>query len=387
MRGFAVTLLIWLSSLTASSQPLSLSGYLKDMQGFYYLENPVNVGGSSLDWSTYNLIHHRLNLDWQPIEALHVEVGMRNRLMSGPLISTVPGYAASFESDAGIMDLSWNLVTKPRFFLNTTLDRLFVEYTWRQFQLKVGRQRINWGINLVWNPNDLFNAFSFTDFDYEERPGSDAILFTWYPSGSSSLDVVAQTDSSHSLTLATRYVFNWHDWDIQVLSGKMADDAVIGGGCTGAIDRVSLRAEGSVFIPLKQGFSTSVSATLSADYTLENALFLHAAYLYTSLGGSGSGGVSVLNPSNQLSAKRLSLGKHELFAQASYPFNPLLNASGACLFNPVDGSVYLSPSLSISLHDNLELLLTAQCLLGEPGSEYGYLGNTWAGFGRLKWSY
>lgn len=387
MRRTAVILLIWLSGLTAGGQTLSLSGYVKDMQGFYYLENPINVDGNSLEWTTYNLVHHRLNLDWQPLDGLHLEAGLRNRLMSGPLLKDATLYATAMEADKGLVDLSWNLAAKPGYFLNSTLDRLFLEYTWGAFQVRLGRQRINWGVNLVWNPNDLFNAFSFTDFDYEERPGSDALLCTWYPTGSSSLDVVAQTDSSHALTLASRYVFNWRDWDIQVLAGKVADDAVIGGGWSGAWGAVALRGESSLFVPLHAGASTALSATLSADHTLSNSLYVHAAYLFNSLGGSNTGGLSLLNPTYTLSAKRLSMGKHELFAQAAYPLSPLFNLSAACLFNPDDGSAYLSPSLSISLHDNLELLLTAQCLLGEPGSEYGYLGNTWAGFGRLKWSY
>jgi hypothetical protein len=39
------------------------------------------------------------------------------------------------------------------------------------------------------------------------------------------------------------------------------------------------------------------------------------------------------------------------------------------------------------LHDNLELMLTAQIMMGDAGSEYGFLGNTYAGFARLRWSF
>ncbi|MEZ4983057.1 MAG: hypothetical protein R2769_16025 [Saprospiraceae bacterium] len=60
------------------------------------------------------------------------------------------------------------------------LDRLFVQYTYKQFEARLGRQRINWGISTIWNPNDIFNAYNFSDFDYEERPGSDAMLLKYY---------------------------------------------------------------------------------------------------------------------------------------------------------------------------------------------------------------
>ena len=32
-----------------------------------------------------------------------------------------------------------------------------------KLQLRVGRQRINWGINTTWNPNDIFNSYNIYD--------------------------------------------------------------------------------------------------------------------------------------------------------------------------------------------------------------------------------
>ena len=74
---------------------------------------------------------------------------------------------------------------------NTTIDRVFLEYNKNDWEVRVGRQRINWGINLAWNPNDVFNAYSFFDFDYEERPGSDAIRIRKYTGIASSVELAA----------------------------------------------------------------------------------------------------------------------------------------------------------------------------------------------------
>ena len=170
--------------------------------------------------------------------------------------------------------------------------------------------------NLVWNPNDLFNAFSYIDFDYEERPGSDAILFTWYTSGTSSLDVALKSDKYGNTTAAARYLFNILDYDIQFIGGKNANDFLLGGGWSGSIGDVSFRGEGSYFTPLagKERISkNAVSATVSADYTFKNSLFIHSAFLFNSSGTTVSGsGISLLNPTNNLSAKNLSMGKYEL---------------------------------------------------------------------------
>ncbi|MCG8318265.1 MAG: hypothetical protein MI921_02070 [Cytophagales bacterium] len=50
----------------------------------------------------------------------------------------------------------------------------------------IGKHRINWGKSYVWNPNDVFNAYSFFDFDYEERRGTDALLIKYTTSPFSS---------------------------------------------------------------------------------------------------------------------------------------------------------------------------------------------------------
>ena len=58
--------------------------------------------------------------------------------------------------------------------------------------MRIGRQRINWGVNLAWNPNDLFNAYSLIDFDYQERSGVDAIRFQYYTGEMSSIEFAIQ---------------------------------------------------------------------------------------------------------------------------------------------------------------------------------------------------
>jgi len=374
------------------AQKVTLSGYIKDMQGLYYLENPlILTSRKTFQSTTYNQFHNRINLEWQVASNLRMELGVRNRITAGKLVGDIPGYAALFEADNGLIDLSWNLAEKQNWFMNTSIDRFYIDYTLKNFQLRAGRQRINWGINLVWNPNDLFNAFSYIDFDYEERPGSDAILFTWYSSGSSSLDLAMKSDSSGNHTIAARYLFNFHDYDIQFIGGKNGDDFVLGGGWSGSIKDVSFRGEGSLFTPLYgkvKSSNTSVSATISADYTFKNSLFIHSAFLFNSSGSTKPGnGISLLNPNNNLSAKNLSVGKYEVFGQISYPVNPIFAINLAGMLNPSDGSSYLGPTATISLQDNLELMLTAQLMLGETGSEYGNMGNMYAGFGRLRWSF
>jgi hypothetical protein len=229
------------------------------------------------------------------------------------------------------------------------------------------------------------------DFDYEERPGSDAISFTWYSSSFSSLDAVFKIDKDYKTTIAARYLFNLKQYDIQVLGGQYGDDIVIGGGWSGDIKNVSFRGEASFFVSAfdkNDRDKAALSATVSADYTFNNSLYLHGAFLFNSMGTTKKeGGMSLLGMSSELSAKQLSIGMYELFGQISYPINPILSISFVTMFNPADLSLYCSPSTTISLHDNLELLVMGQFLFGERGSEYGANGNTYAASCRLRWSF
>ena len=64
-------------------------------------------------------------------------------------------------------------------------------------------------MNLAWNPNDIFNTYNLLDFDYEERPGSDAIRIQYYLGDFSKIEVAAKKGSSKDdHIVAAMYKFN-----------------------------------------------------------------------------------------------------------------------------------------------------------------------------------
>jgi hypothetical protein len=317
---------------------------------------------------------------------------LRNRLLSGDLINRIPQYADAFDVDPGIVDLNYNVLHAGGWLLNMAVDRFIIDYSWKKFQFRLGRQRINWGIALVWNPNDIFNAFSYMDFDYEERPGSDAFWATWYPTAYSSLDAVFKIDHDKRTTIAARYLFNVKQYDLQFIAGKVEHDIAAGFGWAGNIKNAGFRGEMTLFVPVihEDGIkeSISLSGTLETDYYFSSSLYLHGAFLFNSLGSlDRSGGLSLFNASSDMNAKMLSMGMFELFAQVAYPATPILNLGFATLFNPADLSAYLSPNITISLLNDLDLMLSAQFLLGKTGGEYSAMGNICTAFVRLKWSF
>jgi hypothetical protein len=85
------------------------------------------------------------------------------------------------------------------------------------------------------------------------------------------------------------------------------------------------------------------------------------------------------------SADNLSFTDHALFATASYPISPVFSVGLAGFYYPSERVVFLSPNLSASLLQNLDLLVISQIFTGDRSSmltQGGYLLAT-----ALKWNF
>ncbi|MDX9882531.1 MAG: hypothetical protein RBS73_10730 [Prolixibacteraceae bacterium] len=383
-----IFLILSIISATSFSQERNwvLNGYVKDLQMYYSPKQ--ELAGTDIDQLNTNIIHNRLNFKWYANDKITVVAEMRNRLIFGNIIREFPDYQSTIDYDNGWADLSWVSIDAKNWFLHSMVDRAYIDYSHGKWQFRVGRQRINWGVNLVWNPNDVFNTFSYFDFDYEERPGTDAMKIQYYTGATSSAELVFKmADDRQDVALVGLYRFSRWKYDFQVLSGRVGDDYIIGGGWSGDIKGGGFRGEITHFIPHNHAENPveATVASISGDYTLKNSLYLHAGALFNSHGTTGkAGGMDLLfNP--DMSAKYLSFAKYELFGQISYPFTPLLNGSFSGIINPCDHSFYVGPAFTYSLQDNLELMLTGQLFFGDEETEFGDIGQL--AFARIRWSF
>jgi len=364
---------------------VTLNGYIKDL--FMYYKPNTPLPGIDADHLSSDMIHNRLNFRWYASNQFTVAVEARNRIFFGQMIREFPVYKDYIDVDNGIVDLSGILASGNGWFMHSMIDRAWVDYTKGDWQIRVGRQRINWGVNLVWNPNDIFNSFSYFDFDYEERPGTDAVKIQYYTGVTSSAQLVYKIGkNSNETSVAGMYRFSKFSYDFQFLGGWVGKDYVVGGGWAGDIKGGGFRGEISYFKPREKnnGSQEALVASVSGDYTMKNSLYLHAAVLYNSHGAVGKAGGRSFFDQN-ISAKMLSLARYNLFGQVSYPITPLFSGSFSGIVNPTDGSWYAGPTFTYSLGNNLELMLTGQLFYGESGTEYGDYGK--AIYGRIKWAF
>jgi hypothetical protein len=363
---------------------VTLTGYVKDV--LLYFRPRTKYPGIDNDYFYSNVIHNRLNFRWYTNNHLTFGVEMRNRLLAGSLIRDLPFYKSSIDFDPGYFDLSKVVAYEKSWFLHTIIDRAWMEYSGGKWQITLGRQRVNWGMNLVWNANDLFNTFSYFDFDYEERPGCDALRVKYFANATSSAELAFKAGNTNDEnTYAGLYRFLAWNYDFQFLAGQSGPDYVAGMGWSGDIKGGGFRGEISWFIP-SQGepqSSQSVIASVSGDYTFRNNLYLQGGFLFNSQDSIQSKGLSLFDLN--LGVKNMSLSKYAVFLQASYPVTPLFTASATSIINANDGSFYIGPTVTWSISNNIELLFTGQLFFGDSNTEYGDTGK--AVFARMKWAF
>ena len=374
-------------SLPEPEPKLSVGGYLKNLQtGLFLSGGPTGTEGVFVQ---DNLFHHRLNLSYQPSESWKVQLGVRSRLFFGDLVRTNPQYASQVDASANDwLDLSGVWLEDSRGVGHSVIDRAYVEYSHERWEVRLGRQRVNWGISSIWNPNDIFNAFAFTDFDYEERPGSDVLRVRYFTGFAGSLELAVRgADQASQLSVASRWVFNKKGYDWQFIGGYARQDWVLGGGWAGNLGNAGFKGEWSYFYHLPNDGSArhSLAATLGIDYVLPNSLYLNAGLLYNSNGSTEAGILNLFN--FRLSARNLYPYRWSVLMQTGYPITPLLQAGLALIYSPAaTHPLFANPSLSVSIADNWGLDLVGQLVM-EKNDTQGYGSPLQAVFLRLKYSY
>ncbi len=364
--------LLWLFSIplfssaqtNTSDWSLEISGYLKDLQSlsFVHLYLPPPAGQTAVDTTLMyftNLLHQRLKTEISHQNGLSLRADFRQRLFWGDGLD--PAFMESLEAANDHFDLSVSsLNARQRLAWHLIIDRLYLAWQNDKWDISLGRQRINWGVSTLWNPNDLFNAYAFTDFDYEERPGSDALWLRYYPGFTSSLEFAINIfDRKEKAIAALRYRFPVNQWDVQLISAYAQTYWVFGGGWEGSLDTWGFKGEASYFLNTNPSDTPAFSGVLELNYSTAKNHLLRTGYLFNSRGQNQAPILQLF--SFQLDAQNLYPYKHTVFAQAQWTLSPLAGAGLAVLYSPVKAQgLFVSPHFSHSLSQNIELYFIAQ---------------------------
>lgn len=267
------------------------------------------------------------------------------------------------------------------------IDRMLLHYSDEKLDLFIGRQRINWGINTVWNPNDIFNSYNFLDFDYEERPGIDAVRIQRNFKNNSCLELAYKLGkNSNEHSMAALFKFNKWKYDFQFLGGIYHTDFVLGAGFAGNSKEAGIKGEISYFIPKQNSLDADqiISLSLMADQTFKNDWYISIATLYNS------------NPSNVFSIEG-NIFNSNFSAKSLFPFrynfqttflktiSPISSFNFSFVFSPENNTLILIPTFAWNAATNFDLDFTAQYYFTDQNNSHKNLTTTI--YIRSRWSF
>jgi hypothetical protein len=348
-------------------------GYVKYMPWVTVPETaPAGIG---------QLLHARLNTAWYPSEEWKGTLELRFRAYAGELMGGAASAGVGAENPSLAWDLGHVFWSGNESLAYGEIDRCAITWSPPRAQVSVGRQRIAWGTNLVWNPIDVFNPFFILDFDYEERPGVDGARAQWYTGEVSKIEGAVKIGrTADELTAAGMWSFNVSEFDYRLLAGRRGVKGFVGGAWAGDILGGGFRGE--VLAYQGMAWTWECAAALSGDYTFPNTLYLHAEVLFNSEGVRTGAGYA---RDDAAARGLLSAARFSLYQEVAMDLTPLLRGSIFAIVNPDDGSWVLVPSLNWNCADDFELMGLISWSDGEEGTEYGWYGESYVL--RLRYSF
>lgn len=360
-----------------SDRTFTFNGYLKALPSldFTNMTDEVNFN---------NIFHNRLNFRYSHSHNLFFVVEVRNRLLSGSMVSDYHDLLKeSLKTDNGLVNASFVPALGKNYLWHLNSDRFYADWRHKNWQIRLGRQRINWGINMVSNPNDLFNTYSFFDFDYEERPGADALRIQHYTGELARWELAINPAREAGKSVAAMmYAFNTKGIDLQFIAGYYRNRTAVGAGWATHIRESGFKGEVSLFNSLSKMDSITVVAAISIDYLFSNGMYGFAEMLYN--GGNRSGETNLLMMTEPMAADNIFISKYAITGSLNYPVSPIFLASAAAMYMPDLKGFYIMPSVSWSAITNFDLtLLTQYFQVNQSGSQL----RLFRPYLQMKWSF
>ena len=357
----------------AGKSVFSLSGYLKDLQWAY-------IDKQFSEATTTNLIHNRLNLKYE--QGLHFagRLELRNRLFMGDDVSTIPDFTEQLDDRNELVKLSFSSQSGDVVF-HSNVERLWLSYSQEKWNVRVGRQRVNWGMTNTWNPNDIFNSYNFLDFDYEERAGADAVKVQYKTNGWSGFEMAASGNQDFSIA-ALKYYTNYRNYDLQWSAGVYDRAFTAGFGWAGSILNAGFKGEAQYFAATPDS-ADQLNLSLESDYIFKSGLYLSVAVLYNQRGYTEP---MLMVPSIrfEVSPRQLMPARWNVLVTAAKELNSRFSGNMSVVYMPGIKMMILYPALKYNLNQNLDIDLVWQSYLAET-DKFEVLSHFV--LARLKWSF
>ncbi len=376
---FAVTLIFLLMPSLAAQDKVELFGYYESqllgtgLKGKFYqlftnklrVDLKSDLSDSITLAANFDYIHYMGKTEWDVLDFL-----------SDDLVSTVPEEMRAFYVIA--------------FANETFLDNAYIRFSFKPFDLTVGKQQISLGTGYVWNPTDVFNIKDVLDPTYEQ-PGHTAIRLD-IPLGSmytlTALYSPQETwDQSTKLVqlkgnishfdyylIAVERVWPFSDYtEFDPETMNFADVSenrkMLGGSTVGEL--LGLGVWGEYAYNWMAKSDDFYELVVGADYTFDFQTYVMMEYYRNTLGKSAYKDYDINDWMRFLAAEQKSICRDQAYVFVQHPATDLLNVGLQTIYCISDNSLAFVPTLGYSISDNVEIYAYLSFNLGKEGTVYG----------------
>lgn len=345
----------------------------------------ADIEFSGAAYSETSLLNFDDSVKYGNRSAMHLKTASQTKgvkIVSEMEFYTLYGYlASSAYGTLGILipEIS-DLIENGLFFL----DRLYMKFPVYKADITLGKQRIAWGNGVIFRPTDRFNKPNPLSIS-GRKEGINALSAIVYLSDLSSIEFVAapadayqEIDDEISIEhlkygkYASRLLTNKFKSDVAIsyLYEGIPKNHVFGLDMKGDI-KLGYHVE-AILIHNNDEFKDKsilerCQSVIGLDYSFWRKWIILGEYLYNGFGleektDLSAGGFMMLDDFKY---------RHYLYSQILYQHDIFLNAGLFVLWNMVDKSLIISPSISYDLFQNTDLQVYSQLFFGDKTDEFG----------------
>ena len=275
------------------------------------------------------------------------------------------------------------------------IDRAVYKHRYQNTTFALGRQSIDWGSGKLWQPLNVFGAFSPTDLDTDYKPGIDAAKLDWFPTDFSSVTAV-YAFSANELNNNTNTALYYRSQvgeqsEFALLAAGVIGNRILGASFESAWGGMGWHIEAAHFNTKES--EDSLFSIAGLTYQFSNGTLLTAEWYNNSRGADDTTSLintDVLTDRLIIYGLQQQLSQNVLGVSINKDLTPLLSGSYTLLASPlkdIDGKLSTSllhqVNLSYSVSNESDLLFSYQFangrglkLLGleqKAQSEFGHI--------------
>ncbi len=245
------------------------------------------------------------------------------------------------------------------------LDRAFLDVELGKWDLRAGRQAVNFGQALIWNPVDLVDSNSPLDFDVVKE-GIDAVRASWAVSSTASVQALAAFPRGGTLALLrAEALAGSADLGFLAAADARTDERIVGFDVKGDWG-IGYWAEAAYHDSEDGDDHLEIVAGFDYSFPIFDQLYL-ALQLYRD--GSGGTGVADYDYAT-LGTTRRFLARRYASLIGSLSFSELTALSASVIYNLEDSSFVTTLGLARYFFDDLEVTVRASLFRGSGPGEY-----------------